>query len=65
MLSFGADIFGGDPLGDLAVTTAGFAAIGERVAGLGLPTVIVMEGGYNTEALGRNTCALVGVFENV
>jgi acetoin utilization deacetylase AcuC-like enzyme len=64
VLSFGADIFQGDPLGDLAVTTAGFAAIGQRVAGLGLPTVIVMEGGYNTEVLGRNTCALVGAFEN-
>jgi acetoin utilization deacetylase AcuC-like enzyme len=64
VLSFGADIFTGDPLGDLAVTTAGFTAIGDRIAALGLPTLIVMEGGYNTEALGGNTCALLSAFEN-
>lgn len=62
VLSFGADIFEGDPLGDLAITTAGFAAIGERIAALGLPTLIIMEGGYNTEALGRNTCAFLESF---
>jgi acetoin utilization deacetylase AcuC-like enzyme len=62
ILSFGADIFEGDPLGDLAVTTAGFVAIGKRIAALGLPTLIVMEGGYNTEALGRNTCAFLEPF---
>jgi acetoin utilization deacetylase AcuC-like enzyme len=64
VLSFGADIFAGDPLGDLAVTTAGFTAIGERIAALNLPTLIVMEGGYNTGALGQNTCALLAAFEN-
>lgn len=63
VVSFGADIFEGDPLGDFAITTAGFAAIGRRIAGLGLPALIVMEGGYNTEALGRNTVAFVGEFE--
>jgi acetoin utilization deacetylase AcuC-like enzyme len=62
VLSFGADIFEGDPLGDLAITTAGFAAIGQRIAALELPTLIVMEGGYNTEALGRNTYAFLEAF---
>jgi acetoin utilization deacetylase AcuC-like enzyme len=62
VLSFGADIYAGDPIGDLAVTTPGFAAIGERIASLGLPTLIVMEGGYNTERLGVNTVNLLAGF---
>ena len=55
VISFGADIYAGDPIGDLAVTTPGFAAIGAAVAALGLPALIVMEGGYNTGQLGVNT----------
>ena len=62
VLSFGADIYAGDPIGDLAVTTPGFAAIGARIASLGLPTLIVMEGGYNTEQLGANTVNLLAGF---
>lgn len=62
VVSFGADIFGGDPIGDLAVTTPGFAAIGARIAALNLPTLIVMEGGYNTEHLGINTVSFVANF---
>jgi len=55
VISFGADIYAGDPIGDLAVTTPGFAAIGAAIAALGLPALIVMEGGYNTGQLGVNT----------
>ena len=62
VLSFGADIYAGDPISDLAVTAPGFAAIGQRIAGLGLPTLIVMEGGYNTEQLGANTINLLAAF---
>jgi acetoin utilization deacetylase AcuC-like enzyme len=63
VVSFGADIFEGDPLGDLAITTAGFAAIGAKIAQLRLPTLIIMEGGYNTEALGQNTVAFLNALE--
>ena len=62
VLSFGADIYAGDPIGDLAVTTPGIAAIGQRIASLELPTLIVMEGGYNTEQLGANTVNLLAGF---
>lgn len=62
VLSFGADTFGGDPLGDFALTTAGFATIGAQIAALGRPTLIVLEGGYSTEALGENTCKLLEAF---
>ncbi len=54
VISVGMDIYTDDPLGTIKVTTAGISEIGKRIATLGLPAVIVMEGGYNNEALGRN-----------
>lgn len=62
VVSFGADIYAADPLGDLGITTAGFGRIGAAIAGLGLPTAIVMEGGYATEALGANTVNFLQAF---
>lgn len=62
VLSFGADIFAGDPIGDLSVTTGGFEEIGRRIAALDIPTLIVMEGGYNTDHLGANTVMVVQAF---
>ena len=50
-MALGLDAFEGDPFGGLSVTTPGFARIGEAIAGLGLPTVIVQEGGYLCDAL--------------
>ena len=54
VVSAGMDIYADDPLGTIKVTTQGIAEIGARIAALGLSTVIVMEGGYNNDALGRN-----------
>ncbi len=59
VVSFGADTFAGDPLGDLAVTTEGFRRIGAMIDDLQLPTLVVMEGGYANEALGYNTVAFL------
>jgi acetoin utilization deacetylase AcuC-like enzyme len=56
------DIYADDPLGTIKVTTDGIAEIGKRIALLDLPTVIVMEGGYANEALGRNILAFLGGF---
>jgi len=62
VLSAGMDIYADDPLGKIKVTTDGIGEIGKRIASLSLPTVIVMEGGYNNEALGRNITGLLGEF---
>ncbi len=62
VVSAGMDIYADDPLGTIKVTTVGIAEIGKRVAALELPTVIVMEGGYNNDALGRNIVAFLGEF---
>ena len=54
VLSLGFDTAQGDEVGGFAVTPAGFAAIGARIASLGTPTVIVQEGGYLLDRLGIN-----------
>ena len=59
VISAGMDIYRDDKLGTFKITRKGIGEIGEHIAALGLPTVIVMEGGYNTEALGKNMVALL------
>jgi acetoin utilization deacetylase AcuC-like enzyme len=63
VLSFGADTFEGDPISHFKLREEDYAVIGARIAALGLPTAIVMEGGYAIEALGRITTALLSGFE--
>ena len=62
VLALGLDAFAGDPFAGLAVTTGGFAQIGRHVAALGLPTVIVQEGGYLCPELGDNLAAVLEGF---
>ena len=52
VLSLGFDASEHEPLNALAVTEDGFACAGERIGGLGIPTAIVQEGGYNVSLLG-------------
>ena len=46
VLSLGFDIMRGDPTGAFSVTAQGMQRIGRRIGRLGLPTLIVQEGGY-------------------
>jgi acetoin utilization deacetylase AcuC-like enzyme len=46
----------------MAITTAGFARIAARIAALGLPTVLVQEGGYLSDALGANLASFLEGF---
>jgi acetoin utilization deacetylase AcuC-like enzyme len=65
IVSVGFDAQQGDPSANLGVGAAGFAAVGRQVAALGLPTVLVQEGGYLVERLGENLTAFLtglGVF---
>lgn len=62
VVSAGMDIYADDPLGKIQVSTEGIVRIGAGIAALDLPTVIVMEGGYNNEALGRNITGFLGEF---
>lgn len=62
VLSAGMDLYAGDPLGKFKVTREGIRLIGARVAVLEMPTLIVMEGGYNNDALGENILTLLENF---
>ena len=62
VLALGLDAFVGDPFAGLAVTTPGFARIGADIAALGLPTLIVQEGGYLCPELGDNLAAVLKAF---
>jgi acetoin utilization deacetylase AcuC-like enzyme len=63
VVSAGMDIYADDPLGTIKVTTQGIGRIAKEIASLALPTVIVLEGGYNNDALGRNILAFLGAFK--
>ena len=52
VVALGVDAAGGDPESPLTVTSEGFRAAGRVLGALGLPTVIVQEGGYDLSAIG-------------
>lgn len=52
VVSLGVDAAAGDPEAPLEVTPAGYHEAGALLGGLGLPTVIVQEGGYDLETIG-------------
>ena len=62
VVSAGFDIAAGDPVGGFVITPDGFSAIGRAIAGLGLPTVLVQEGGYKLDTLGESAVAFLRPF---
>ena len=63
VVALGLDGHKDDPLAGLTLTTEGFGRIAAAIAGLGLPSVLVQEGGYLTGALGTNLCAFLRGFQ--
>ena len=62
VVALGLDAHEGDPFQGFRVTTPGFARIAGAIAGLGLPSVIVQEGGYLQPALGANLTSFLKGF---
>ena len=60
VVALGLDAHERDPYQAPAVTTPGFARITAEIARLGLPTVLVQEGGYLSDDLGPNLSRLRG-----
>jgi len=54
VVAFGVDTARGDPTGSWTLGAADFEANGRMIAELGLPTLVVQEGGYRTRTLGGN-----------
>lgn len=64
VVALGLDAYENDPLKGLAVTTPGFARIGTAIAKMGLPTLMVQEGGYLSEELGHNLRSFLEGFQS-
>jgi acetoin utilization deacetylase AcuC-like enzyme len=52
VVALGFDAHARDPIGVLKLDSEDFAGIAERVKALGVPTLVVQEGGYAVEAIG-------------
>jgi acetoin utilization deacetylase AcuC-like enzyme len=62
VVSFGADTWGGDPISHFQLETGDYRSIATRIAAAGLPTLILMEGGYAVDALGANVTGFLSGF---
>jgi acetoin utilization deacetylase AcuC-like enzyme len=59
VVAAGLDISVDDPFKGFAISTSDFQVIGRRIAELRLPMVVVQEGGYPSDSLGRNLASLL------
>ncbi|AVS96149.1 histone deacetylase family protein [Paracidovorax avenae] len=65
VVPLGLDTFEGDPISRFTLSSPDFIEVGARLAGLGLPTVFVLEGGYAAAELGVNAVNVLQGFERV
>ena len=63
VVPMGLDTFEGDPISGFLLKSNDYFAVGEALAGAGLPTVFVFEGGYAVEAVGTNAVNLLEGFQ--
>ena len=63
VLSFGADTFEEDPISHFRIQRDDYRQIARRIASIVVPVLVVMEGGYAVDALGKNVAALMSGFE--
>lgn len=54
VLSLGFDIYENDPQSKVSVSHEGFRFLGQRIKALGIPCVVVQEGGYDIATLDEN-----------
>lgn len=59
ILSFGVDTHESDPISHFRLKSDDYRRMGRRIAALGLPAAIIMEGGYAVDALGANVTAFL------
>jgi acetoin utilization deacetylase AcuC-like enzyme len=76
LVSLGVDFMANDPYGGLAISDEGLKMISRLIAQLGIPTLLIQEGGYQIDKLGdyvrefllhfnsqRHTCVALGGLE--
>lgn len=59
VVSLGFDTFAGDPLGTFSLTTDDYGRMASEIATLDVATVLVQEGGYESDDLGRNVATFI------
>ncbi|AMJ60713.1 histone deacetylase family protein [Bosea sp. PAMC 26642] len=62
VVALGLDAFEKDSSDLMRITTPGFGEIGRRLGAVGIPTVIVQEGGYAVDALRSNLASFLAGF---
>ena len=62
VVSLGVDTFAADPISAFKLEGRHYPLLGERLASLGLPTVLVQEGGYAVAEIGANVVGVLGAF---
>ena len=62
VVSLGLDTFEGDPISGFRLKSDDYLRMGERLAQVGLPTVLVFEGGYAVEEVGTNAANVLEAF---
>jgi acetoin utilization deacetylase AcuC-like enzyme len=60
VVALGLDTFAGDPTTHFEIGTDDFARMGEAIATIDVPTLVVLEGGYSVEWIGENTVRFLG-----
>jgi len=63
VVSFGLDTEENDGVGTWSLTPAAFDKMGVEIAKLGLPTLVVQEGGYNISKLGPQVVGFLSAFK--
>jgi acetoin utilization deacetylase AcuC-like enzyme len=64
VVSLGLDTFAGDPISQFKLQSDDFTRLGQRIAKLGMPCVLVLEGGYAAAELGVNAVNVLEGFES-
>jgi acetoin utilization deacetylase AcuC-like enzyme len=62
VVSLGVDTFAGDPISGFKLQSTDYLRMGERLQQMGLPTVLVFEGGYAVEEVGINAVNVLQAF---
>lgn len=65
VISLGVDTYVGDPISKFRLDAPEYLKLGAQLAGLGLPTLFVMEGGYAVAEIGVNVAMVLRGFRDV
>jgi acetoin utilization deacetylase AcuC-like enzyme len=63
VVSLGVDPYKNDPISSFALETEDFFTYGRHLGTLRIPTLFVMEGGYDINTIGKNVCSVLKGFE--